>query len=222
MSGYMTFWSKEYVKELNKAGDTGILKVVYGSHHTRMPSISSLRQGDVIYPVAILQNTLCIMSRLPIEKIEPAFDYLMRETGQPHAALIPEGILLKMQGLYGEFVTFSGGSGYVGKVVPPENITQVIEEDKLTPIPHSFHQEPITCCAELAASSSHGAEIYPRPIPIETVHQLLFGKTKSSQKPLKFDKKGCPNSISLSGFVRKMSDETFGIFEGFFADERKE
>ena len=33
---------------------------------------------------------------------------------------------------------------------------------------------------------------------------LLFVKTNSAQKPLRLDKNGCPTSISLSGFVRKM------------------
>ena len=36
------------------------------------------------------------------------------------------------------------------------------------------------------------------------------------QKPLKLDKNGCPTSISLSGFTRKMSDETFEVFEELF------
>ena len=81
MSGYITFWSKDYVKEIEKYKDNGPFCVVYGSSHTRMPYISSLKVGDIIYPVAIREKTLCVMARLPIEVIEPAYDYLMRETG---------------------------------------------------------------------------------------------------------------------------------------------
>ena len=63
MSGYITFWSKDYVKELEKHGDKGPFCVVYGSHHTRMPSVSSLRVGDIIYPVAIRDKTLAVMAK---------------------------------------------------------------------------------------------------------------------------------------------------------------
>lgn len=218
MSGYITFWSKEYVKELEKAGDSGPLCVVYGSQHTRMPYISSLRVGDVIYPVALRNKRLCVMARLPIKKIEPAFDYIMRETGQRHGALIPEDIAMKSQGKYGEFYAFSGGSGYKDKITLPDSIHTIIDEDALTPVPHKYHQEPIMCCADLAASGEDGSEICPRLMPPELVPALRFGKTRSSQKPLKLDKDGCPTSVSLSGFVRKMSDETFEIFESLFDD----
>ena len=216
MSGYITFWSKDYVKEVNKKGDNGPLKVVYGSQHTRMPSISSLRVGDVIYVVALQQGTLCIMARLPIERIEPAFEYLMRETGKPYAALIPNGIVVKKQGLYGEFAVFSGGSGYMDVVELPKDIHTIFVEEELISNMHLFHQEPITCCAELAASGTGGSEIFARPIPLEVVPKLLFGRNKATQKPLKLDAKGCPTSSSLSGFVRKMNDETVQIFEEIF------
>ncbi len=216
MSGYITFWSKDYVKELVKKGDKGPFKVVYGSQHTKMPSISSIRAGDIIYAVSLQQGTLCIMARLQIEKIEPAFDYIMRETGKRYSSLIPEGIVMKAQGPFGEFAIFAGGSGYMDKISLPDGIHTIIDEDALEAIPHLFHQEPITCCAELAASGANGSEIIARPIPLEIIPTLLFGKTKSAQKPLRLDKNGCPTSISLSGFVRKMSDETFDIFEEIF------
>ncbi len=185
MSGYVTFWSKDYVKRLEKSGDKGPFTVVYGSHHTRMPSISSVKTGDIIYPVAILKGTLCVMARLEVDRIEPAFDFLMRETGRRYSALVPD------------------------------SIHTAIREDETEPLPHKFHQEPITCCAKTAASGK-GSEIYPRPIAKETVSTLLFGKTRASQKPLRLNKDGVVQSVSLSGFVRKMSDETFRIFEQLF------
>lgn len=217
MSGYITFWSQEYVKKIEKNNDAGPFKVVYGSIHTRMPSISSLKIGDIIYPVAIKEKTLAVMARLPIEKIEPAYDYLMRETGLRFSSLIPEGILIKSQGPAGEFNVFSNGSGYTKEITLPDNIHTIIYEDSLREKTHQFHQEPITCCAEMAASGSNGSTIQPRIIPIETVATMLFGKNKSSQKPLRLDKNGNLSSISLSGFIRKMNDETFDIFESLFS-----
>lgn len=217
MSGYITFWPKDYIKQLEKSGDTGPFCVVYGSQHTKMPSISSLNIGDIIYPVTIKNKTLCVMARLLIEKIEPAFDYIMRETGQRHSALIPKGILMKSsKAPFGEFYIFENGCGYKDKITLPDNIHTVIDEDALTSIPHKFHQEPITCCAQSAASGTNGSEIFPRMIPSEIVPTLRFGKTKSSQKPLRLDKAGNPASISLSGFIRKMSDDTFDYFEKLF------
>lgn len=216
MSGYITFWSKEYVKQIEKHNDNGPFCVVYGSQHTRMPYISSLKIGDIIYPVAIKDKTMCVMARLPIEKIEPAYDYLIRETGFHYSALIPEGILMQSQGPYGEFNVFNGGCGYTDKIELPENIHTVVQEENLVMKPHKFHQEPITCCADIAASGNNGSSIQARLIPIEKVSTFLFGKTKSTQKPLRLDKNGCLTSISLSGFVRKMSDETFRYFEEMF------
>lgn len=219
MNGYITFWSKEYIRQIEKNKDKGPFCVVYGSRHTRMPSISSLHIGDIIYPVAIKNKTLCVMARLPIDKIEPAFEYIMRETGQYYSALIPDGILMKSEGPFGEFNIFAGGCGYTDKITLPSNIHTIINEESLVPIPHHFHQEPITCCAKLAASGSNGSDIYPRLIPLELIPSLRFGKSKATEKALKLDKNGYLTSTSLSGFVRRMSKDTFEIFENIFKDE---
>ena len=218
MSGYITFWSKDYVKELEKHGDKGLFCVVYGSHHTRMPSVSSLRVGDIIYPVAIRDKTLAVMARLPVEVIEPAYNYLIRETGLIFSSLIPEGILVKSQWKHGEFNQFSGGMGYTGEVELPNNIHTIVKENELVMKPHKFHQEPITCCAEVAVSGKNGSSIEARLIPFDTVLSFRFGKTSSSQKPLRIDKNGHLTSLSLSGFTRKMSEETFSYFEDMFAE----
>ena len=178
MSGYITFWSKEYVKQIKKNCDNGNFCVVYGSQHTRMPGISAVKVGDIVYPVSIKDGTLCIMARLPIDKIEPAYDYLIRETGLPHSALIPEGILIQKQGPYGQFNVFRNGSGYTGEIELPENIHTIIQEEVLSVKPHKFHQEPITCCADIAASGTKGSPIQERIVPIEDVKTFLFGKTK--------------------------------------------
>ncbi len=216
MNGYITFWSQDYVKELRKAGDSGQFKVVYGSHHTRMPYISSLKIGDIIYPVAILNGTLCIMARLPVEKTEPAFAYLIRETGQDFGSLTPEGILYRTVVGGRDYIFTSAESGFADKIQLTDKNYTVIDEKNLTPLPHQFHQEPITCCAKQAASGSHGSVIQARPIPFEKIPELRFGKTPASQKPLKLDQNGKLRSTSLAGFIRKLSDETFQYFETFF------
>lgn len=45
--------------------------------------------------MTLAEGTLCVMARLPIEKIESAFDYLIRETGQIYGALVPDGFALE-------------------------------------------------------------------------------------------------------------------------------
>ena len=229
MAGYMVYWGKDYVKELEKAGDKGPFKVVYGNQHQIMPSISAVKVGDIIYAVTIKNETLAVMARLMVEKIECAFDYTMRELGTYHSALIPKGVLYYTEGIYGDFVMWEHGSGYVvdentvkyngseGEVFEklPDNIERIFHTDKLTEKPHLYHQKPRTCCAKYAASGK-GSEIYPRLIPLECVKTMLFGKNKSVQKPLRFDKNDRIMTTSVSGFVRKMSDETTEIFESYF------
>ena len=52
MAGFITYWPKEYIKNIKEAGEIGDLSVIFGSHHTKMPSIPSVKTGDVIDPVA--------------------------------------------------------------------------------------------------------------------------------------------------------------------------
>lgn len=92
MSGYITYWPKEQIKKLEKDKDNGPIQVIFGSIHTRMPSIKSVKEGDVIYPVTVSGGTLCVVARLPVEKIEPAYEYLIRELGNRCSALIPDGM----------------------------------------------------------------------------------------------------------------------------------
>ncbi len=92
MPGYMVYWPQDRVKELEKAGDIGPIKVVLGSVHSRMPSIASVKVGDVVFPVTLVKKQLCVLARLPVEHREPAFDYCIRELGEEHGALIPEGV----------------------------------------------------------------------------------------------------------------------------------
>lgn len=92
MAGYITYWPREQIQALKKANDTGPIKVVFGSIHTKMPSIKSVKVGDIIYPITIMDGTLYAMARLPVEKIEVAYDYLVRELGNQCSSLVPDGI----------------------------------------------------------------------------------------------------------------------------------
>ncbi len=102
MAGYLTFWSKEHVRTLERAGDRGPLSVIYGGPHTKMPSLAAVRPGDILYPASIQDGTLCAMARLEVERIEPALEYLMREVGRPAGALVPQGMALERTGRGGE------------------------------------------------------------------------------------------------------------------------
>ena len=222
MSGYMIFWSQDHVKKLKKAGDNGPIQVVYGGRHSKEPSLKKIKVGDVIFPVALEKDQLVVMTRLQVEKLENAFEYQLREVGMPCQAIIPEGTMLISDGPFtetdGRFIAFSDGSGYMSKIAVPDNITRTIDLDTLTRKDCAYHQLPLTCCSEIAAVGK-GSSIKPRPIPEDKVPLLMFGNTPSSLKGLGNGKSGKITSVSLSGFVRKMSPETLEIFESLFADK---
>ena len=197
MAGYITYWNQEQIKKLQrkKDPDHGPITVVFGSIHTKMPSIRSVKVGDVIYPVAIDCGDLCIVARLPVENIEPAYKYLCRELGNWCDALVPKNV--------------------------EECLTE--EESKCFHIPrnpdfkpHKCHQVPFNCCSETAATGTHGSSIELRRIPKEMLPKLLFGPTKSKQKPLMLDENGSPKIVSVSTKIRRLSDETMEYFDSFF------
>ncbi len=218
MSGYIVYWPSEQVKKLEKAKDNGPIQVILGSIHTKMPSIQKVKVGDIIYPVTLKGGILYVMARLPIEKVESAFDYLLRETGKSHAALIPKGTAIEEDdftpGSF-HFYTRTGGVHIydTAEELPPE-ITRI--EYRREEVPHLPHQLPFNCCSQTAASGTHGSTIEPRPIPAEKVPTLLFGTTKSKQKPLKTNAKGELTTLSLAGFARKMSEDTMDYFNSLF------
>lgn len=92
MPGYMVYWPQDRVNEIQKAGDVGPIKVILGSIHSRMPSIASIKEGDVVFPVTLINKHLYIMARLPVEHREKAYDYLVRELGNQCSALVPDGV----------------------------------------------------------------------------------------------------------------------------------
>ena len=214
MSGFMVYWSKDYVKELKSAGDSGPIKVIYGGPHSTMTSIESVEVGDIIYPVTIANNTLCVLARLPVENKEIAFHYVLRETGEIHKAIKPDGYAEEVINHNGNIFFFCEGHAYNSVKALPEN-TKVIYLSDLKELPHKYHQKPKTCCAELAAWGEHGSTIELRSLPLDVLPSLRFGKTSKQQKPLILNSKGIPTTMSLSN-VRRMSEETQKIFESLF------
>ena len=228
MAAYMTYWPGDQLRALKKAGDTGPIKVVLGSIHTKMPSVDSLQVGDIIYPVSVIKGTLCVLARLPVEKKESAFDYLIRETGQRYAALIPSGVACREEGIRGEYryiihdrIEIPGEPGkYRGvnmfdspeELPPGYRIVDATQE----PPPHALHQEPFNCCSKTALSGSQGSTIEPRPIPRELLPELRFGWPKSKQKGLLFTPKG-DVLVTCVTTTRRLSDETLAVFESLFS-----
>lgn len=200
MAGYITYWPQEQIKKLRRknAPDNGPIMVVFGSIHTKMPSIKSVKVGDVIYPVTIDHGELCIVARLPVEKIEPAYQYTCRELGNCCEALVPE----------------TGKENFTEEEMscykrPPDPYLK----------PHKCHQVPFNCCSETAASGTHGSTIELRRIPKEKLPELLFGPSKAKQKPLMLDGNGEPKVVSISSRIRRLSDETKLYFDSFFEDQ---
>lgn len=218
MLGFIVYWPQEQIRKLKRAKDIGPIQVVLGSVHTKMPSIAKVTAGDTIYPVTLERGMLYVMARHPVEKIESAFDYLLRETGDRQAALIPQNTAYECIAYRGDVPSFltSDGSRYDHIDDLPSEITRIEYLADRKSIPHFCHQDPFNCCSETAASGTEGSSIEPRPVSKEMIHKLLFGSSKAKQKPLKLNAKGELTTLSLSGFARKMSEETKEYFDTHF------
>lgn len=216
MPGYMVYWPQDRVRELQRAGDAGPIRVVLGSVHSRMPSIASVREGDVVFPVTLIQKQLYVMARLPVEHKEWAFDYLMREVGLQCGALLPEGVAIEQQGR-SHFYWAWNCKSYNRPEDIPEGI-KVIPLSEQVEKPHLLHQEPFNCCSQWAVWGDHGSGIAPRLIPPELVPGLRFGHPKSKEKGLRFDQSGGILAMSLQS-TRRMSPDTLAVFEALFAGE---
>lgn len=188
MAGYMVCWPQDRWKAVKKAGDAGPIKVVYGSIHSRMPTIASIKAGDVVFPVTQMNKHLYVLARLPVTHRERAVDYCMRELGRPCGALREDD------------------DGYPA----------FSYNDSWTPTrPHLAHQMPFNCCSQWAVWGEEGTSIEPRQLPDEVLPCLRFGYPQSKEKPLKFTPSGGVLSSSLAA-TRRMSQETLEIFEGLF------
>lgn len=215
MAGYMVCWPQDRWKEIQKAGDVGPIKVVYGSIHARMPSIASIQVGDVVFPVTQMSKHLYVLARLPVTHRERAYDYCMRELGARHSALIPEGVVEESRDCRGEIYYWSWDcKSYNCLDAVPEGM-QVIPLSEQVEKPHLEHQNPFNCCSQWAVWGEEGSSIQPRQLPDEILPELRFGCPKSKEKALKFTPKGSVLSGSLAA-TRRMNEETFAIFEGLF------
>lgn len=207
MAYYMVYWPQDQVEKLKKAGDNGPIRVVFGSIHSRMPTIASIKAGDVVFPVTLMKKKLYVMARLPVTHRERAFDYCMRELGGKYGALTPEGIAVEWSK---DFYAMAGKSFRRIEDVP-EGVQILRQTEK----PHAIHQEPFNCCSQWAVWGEEGSSIAPRPLPSESIPLLRFGYPKSKEKALRLDKYGNVLTASLS-VTRRMAEETAKIFEGLF------
>ena len=142
MAYYTVYWPHDWLDELKKSDDTGPIKVVFGSIHSRMPSIASIKVGDVVFPVSLLDRHLYVMARLEVTHKERAFDYCVRELGAHYKSLIPEGVVVKTSDTF----FCAKDASYKSLESVPEDLTMIIPGDKF----HCKHQEPFNCCAEWA------------------------------------------------------------------------
>ena len=215
MAGYMVCWPQDRWKEIARAGDTGPVRVVYGSIHARMPSIASIQVGDVVFPVTQMNKHLYVLARLPVTHRERAFDYCMRELGTRHSALIPEGIVEETVDCGGSLYYWGWDcKRYNAREAVPEGFT-VIPLSEQVEKPHLEHQNPFNCCSQWAVWGEEGSSIAPRQLPDEVLSRLRFGPSPSKEQPLKFTPKGSVLSSSLAS-ARRMSQETWEIFEELF------
>lgn len=214
MAHYMVYWPQDRVEELKKAGDMGPIKVVLGSIHSRMPTIASIKVGDVVFPVTLIKKKLYVMARLPVTHRERAFDYCMRELGSQHGALIPEGIVLEC-GLNGTSYYWSWDCKRYNCLKDVPEGVQIIPLSEQAEKPHQLHQEPFNCCSQWAVWGEEGTSIIPRPLPDTLISDLRFGYPKSKEKALRMDKNGNVLSMSLTA-TRRMSEKTAKIFDGLF------
>ena len=215
MAGYMVYWPQDRWKEIKKAGDAGPIKVVYGSIHARMPTIASIRVGDVVFPVTYMQKHLYALACLPVTHRESAFDYTMRELGTRHSALVPEGIVEETMDRTGGIYYWSWDCKHYNSQKELPVGVRIIPLSEQMEKPHQEHQNPFNCCSKWAVWGEEGSSLEPRPLPDELLPELRFGYPKSKEKPLKFTANGSVLSSSLAA-TRRMSEETLEVFEKLF------
>lgn len=215
MAGYMVCWPQDRWRQIQKAGDTGPIRVIYGSIHARMPTIASIRVGDVVFVVTYMQKHLYAVARLPVTHRESAFDYTMRELGTRHSALIPEGIVEETLDHRGERYYWSWDCKHYNSLEAVPEGLRIVPLSEQVEKPHLEHQNPFNCCSQWAVWGEEGSSIEPRQLPDEVLPALRFGYPKSKEKGLKFTANGSVLSSSLTA-TRRMSEETLAVFEGVF------
>lgn len=78
---FVTLWTVERCRWLERAGDQGPLEVVFGGPHISLPSLKSIRVGDAIYPVLIGGGCLNVVARLNVEELMAPEDFVQARLG---------------------------------------------------------------------------------------------------------------------------------------------
>lgn len=156
MAAFSIYWKACYIDELIRADDLGPIKVVYGSYHRSMPSLDMVREGDTIYILTIVGHKLCLVSKLPVERRELAYYYLMRELGKPFGCALP----------------------YFAPVDRKVN-----PWDRKPPVdrPYAYHQIPDCIDATLALSGTHGLPVRIRRLPRRRFLEIEYGWDEEKQ-----------------------------------------
>ena len=79
METYVVLWTNDWCTLLEKSGEKGPLKVIYGGPHISVPSLGKVKSGDVIYPVRVKNGCLYILGRMKVETIIKADNYLAEQ-----------------------------------------------------------------------------------------------------------------------------------------------
>ena len=214
MDHFTVYWPLDVINDLRSANDQGPIKVIYGSIHSRMPSIVSIKEGDIVYPVIIFQKHFYVLARLPVEHKEYAFHYLLRELGQHHSALIPDGFALECLDMAGKIYYWTNKCKSYNTIADVPKGMQIISLDEQVEKPHQVHQEPFNCCSEYAVWGTKGSLIGPRLFPAELIPELRFGP-QGKERPLILKEDGSILQQSLQ-VTRRMTKATAKIFEELF------
>jgi len=83
---FVVLWTLERCKWLQRVKDVGPLEVVFGGPHTSQPSVESVRPGDTIYPIAVMDGTLHLIGRVLVASLMPPSQFVRERLGLSVAA----------------------------------------------------------------------------------------------------------------------------------------
>ena len=78
---FVVLWSLERCRWLKKVRDTGPLEVIFGGPHTSQPSLDSVSEGDVIYPICVQSGTLHLIARMTVQSLVPPEEFVQMRWG---------------------------------------------------------------------------------------------------------------------------------------------
>jgi hypothetical protein len=74
-TAYVTLWTKARCGWLRRVRDRGPLRVIFGGHHTSLPSLAHLGIGDTIFPVWICDGQLRVIARMEVGQLMTLSEY---------------------------------------------------------------------------------------------------------------------------------------------------